>query len=237
MQIAAVVFDFDGVLADSEPLHLRVYQELLGPQGIHIDQATYEARYLGYDDVGVFQKIGEDYSLLLGDEEIEILIEAKSRRFQELVSSGEVLYPGAGALVRRLGAAWPLGIASGALRAEIELMLRGARLLDAFAFIVASGETEQSKPAPDPYLRAAELHGVPAAACVAIEDSHWGLQSARAAGMPTIAVTHTYPRARLSEADAVVDSLEEVTVDLIRTLEVGGRGSGIGDQGSGRRDR
>jgi beta-phosphoglucomutase len=222
MAIQAIVFDFDGVLADSEPLHLRVYQELLEPQGIHIDRASYEARYLGYDDIGVFQKIAEDYSLMLGDEEIELLIEAKSRRFQELVASGEVLYPGATALVRRLGAAWPLGIASGALRAEIELMLRGAGLLDAFAFIVSSGDTEQSKPAPDPYLRAAALHGVAGAACVAIEDSHWGLQSARAAGMRTIAVTHTYPRETLTEADAVVDSLEEITVDLIRRLEVAG---------------
>ena len=157
---------------------------------------------------------------MLGDEEIELLIEAKSRRFQELASSGDVLYAGAAALVRRLGAAWPLGIASGALRAEIELMLRGAGLLDAFAFIVSSGDTEQSKPAPDPYLRAASLHGVAAAACVAIEDSHWGLQSARAAGMGTIAVTHTYPRETLTEADAVVASLDQITVDLIRKLRL-----------------
>lgn len=227
MQIAAIVFDFDGVLADSEPLHLRVYQELLEPQGIHIDQKTYETRYLGYDDIGAFQKIAGDYNLLLGDEEIEILIEAKSRRFQELVSTGEVLYPGAAAVVRRLGAAWPLGIASGALRAEIELMLRGGGLRDAFAFIVASGDTDESKPAPHPYLRAAELHGVPAAGCVAIEDSRWGLQSARTAGMRTIAVTHTYPREALTEADVVVDSLDQITVDLIQTLAADDRRSEI----------
>jgi beta-phosphoglucomutase len=233
--MTAIVFDFDGVLADSEPLHLRVYQQLLEPHGIHLDQATYSAKYLGYDDEGVFQQIAVDYKLLLGDEEIEMLIEEKAMHFEKLVSSGNVLYPSAAACVRRLGAAYPLGIASGALRAEIELMLRGAGLLDAFGFIVSSGDTEQSKPAPDPYLRAAELHGVPAAACVAIEDSHWGLQSARAAGMRTIAVTHTYPRGTLLEADVVVDSLEEVTVDLIRALEIGDRRSGVGDQESGDR--
>jgi beta-phosphoglucomutase-like phosphatase (HAD superfamily) len=195
MQIAAIVFDFDGVLADSEPLHLLVYQQLLEPEGIHLDRATYDAKYLGYDDVGVFQAIAKDFGLLLGDEEIEILIEEKARRFEKLVSGGNVLYRGAEACVRRMAAAWPIGIASGALRAEIELMLRGAGLLDTFRFIVSSGDTERTKPAPDPYLRAAELHGVPAAACVAIEDSHWGLQSARAAGMRTVAITHTYPRA------------------------------------------
>ena len=212
------MFDFDGVLADSEPLHLRVYQQLLEPQGIHLDQATYSERYLGYDDEGVFQQIAVDYKLLLGDEEIEMLIAEKARRFEALVSGGNVLYPGAAACVRRLGAAWPLGIASGALRAEIELMLRGAGLLEAFRFIVSSGETEHTKPAPDPYLRAAELHTIPAGACVAIEDSHWGLVSARAAGMRTIAITHTYPRASLTEADTVVDSLDEITVELVNNL-------------------
>lgn len=218
MLIQAIVFDFDGVLADSEPLHLRVYQDLLGPQGIHLDQATYCARYLGFDDEGVFRQIAMDYKLLLGDEEIEMLIEEKARRFEKLVSSGTVLYPGAAPCVGRLGAAWPLGIASGALREEIELMLGGAGLRDVFRFIVSSGDTEHTKPAPDPYLRAAELHEVPPGACVAIEDSHWGLQSARAAGMRTIAVTHTYPRDTLTEADVVVDSLDEITVELISLL-------------------
>ena len=212
------MFDFDGVLADSEPLHLRVYQEILEPHGIHLDQATYCAKYLGFDDEGAFQQIAADNKLLLGDEEIEMLIEEKSRRFQQLVSSRNVLYPGAVSCVGRLGVAWPLGIASGALRDEIELMLRGAGLLEAFRFIVSAGDTDLTKPAPDPYLRAAELHGVPPSACVAIEDSHWGLVSARAAGMRTIAITHTYPRASLTEADTVVDSLDEITVELVNNL-------------------
>ena len=85
------------------------------------------------------------------------------------------------------------------------------------AFIVSAGDTDRTKPAPDPYLRAAELHGVPPAQCVAIEDSHWGLQSAHDAGMRTIAISHTYPRDTL-EADRVVDSLDELTVDLVRGL-------------------
>jgi beta-phosphoglucomutase len=228
MPVQAIVFDFDGVLADSEPLHLRVYQELLEPQGIHLDHATYCAKYLGFDDEGVFQQIAADYQLLLGDEEIEMLIVEKARRFEKLVSSGDVLYPSAASCIQRLAAAWPIGIASGALRAEIELMLRGAGLLDRFGFVVSSGDTEHTKPAPDPYLRAAALHGVPAAACVAIEDSHWGLQSARAAGMRTIAVTHTYPRESLTDADVVVDSLDEITVELIQALEAGGRRSEVG---------
>jgi beta-phosphoglucomutase-like phosphatase (HAD superfamily) len=217
--IQAVVFDFDGVLADSEPLHLKAYQALLEPQGIHLDHATYCERYLGYDDEGALRKMAEDFGLLLGDEEIELLIVRKGHVFESLVGSRDVLYPGAADCVRRLAAAWPVGVASGALRADIDLILRGAGVGELFHFIVAAGDTERTKPSPDPYLRAAELHGVPASACVAIEDSHWGLESARAAGMRTIAVTHTYPRQELAaHADRVVDSLAELTREFIAGL-------------------
>src|SRR5262249_13602058 len=136
--------------------------------------------------------------------------------FEAIVGTRDVLYPGASDCVRRLAAAFPIGVASGALRADIDLLLRGAGITDLFTFIVAAGDTDRSKPAPDPYLRAAELHGVPPGACVAIEDSHWGLESARAAGLRTIAVTHTYPRDSFhGHADAIVDSLAELTVDFV----------------------
>ena len=217
-RIEAIVFDFDGVLADSEPIHLRAYQEILSPHGVALGEKEYCERYLGFDDEGAFRKIAEDYGLLFGEEEIELLMQEKTRVFQRMVSGANVLYAGATACIDRLAVKWPLGIASGALRHEIELMLRGAGVHDTFRFIVAAGETDRTKPAPDPYLRAAELHGVPAAACVAIEDSHWGLMSARDAGMRTIAVTHTYPRHTLTAADAIVDSLDELTVASIEAL-------------------
>ena len=217
MPIKAIVFDFDGVLADSEMLHLRVYRELLGPSGVNITTEQYCERYLGSDDEGVFAQVASDYGLLLGDEEIEMLIAEKAERFEALISSTDVLYPTAAACVRRLAAAWPLGIASGARRSEIQLMLRGAALADAFKFIVAAGETDNGKPAPDPYLRAAELHGAAPGDCVAIEDSHAGLESARTAGLRTIGIATTYPRHTLT-ADAVIDSLDEVTPDFVRRL-------------------
>jgi beta-phosphoglucomutase len=219
MAIRAVVFDFDGVLADSEPLHLKAYQALLEPHGIHLDQKTYFERYLGYDDEGALRQIAEDNGLMVADEEIEMLVVEKGHVFEALVGSRDLLYPGAADCLRRLAAAWPVGIASGALRADIDLLLRGANVGDAIRFIVAAGDTDRTKPAPDPYLRAAELHGVAPAACVAIEDSHWGLESARTAGMRTIAITHTYPREALrGAAEVVVDSLAELTADFIARL-------------------
>jgi beta-phosphoglucomutase len=217
--VAAIVFDFDGVLADSEPIHFRVYRELLAPSGVTLTKDAYCERYLGFDDEGAFRQMAADFKLLLGDEEIEMLIEAKARRFEEIVSGTNVLYPAAVACVERLGRKWPLGIASGALRADIDLMLKGAHIADRFRFIVSAEDTDETKPAPDPYLRAADLHGLPPSACVAIEDSRWGLESARTAGMRTIAVTHTYPRNALS-ADRVVDSLDEVTIALVEELTV-----------------
>jgi beta-phosphoglucomutase len=215
--IKAIVFDFDGVLADSEMIHFRVYNELLASSGVRLTKEEYCEEYLGFDDEGVFEHLAQKKTLMLGDEEIEMLIAAKARRFEAIVSASNVLYPTAESCVRRLAAVWPVGICSGARRSEIEVMLRGARLLDLFRFIVATGDTDQGKPAPDPYVKAAERHGVAPHECVALEDSHAGLQSARSAGMRTIAISTTYPRPTL-QADRVVDSLDEITVEFIRGL-------------------
>src|SRR5436190_178856 len=146
MAVQAIVFDFDGVLADSEPLHLKAYQALLEPHGIHLDHRTYCERYLGYDDEGALKQIAEDNGLMLGDEELEMLIVEKGHVFEALVGSRDVLYPGAAECVRRLAAVWPVGVASGALRADIDLMLRGAGIDEHFRFIVAAGDTDRTKP-------------------------------------------------------------------------------------------
>src|SRR3954463_8379475 len=95
--ISAIVFDFDGVLADSEMLHLRVYNELLAPSGVRLSKAEYCEKYLGFDDEGVFEQLAQDQQIMLGDEEIEVLISEKARRFEALVAAGGVLYPGADA--------------------------------------------------------------------------------------------------------------------------------------------
>jgi beta-phosphoglucomutase-like phosphatase (HAD superfamily) len=117
-----------------------------------------------------------------------------------------------------MAAVFPLGIASGALRHEIEAILRAAQMDRYFRFIVASGDTKEGKPAPDPYRRAAELHQVAAQECLAIEDSRWGIESARAAGLRCVAITHTYARDELSMADAVVHSLDEFSPAYVSTL-------------------
>lgn len=216
--ISAIVFDFDGVLVDSEPLHLRAYQEVLEPFGLSLPREKYYASYLGYDDEGVFRAVAGARDWPIDDRKLDALIEEKCRVFDALLDGGDLMYAGAAECVARLAAVWPLGIASGAARPEIEAMLRARGLDRYFRFIVAAGETPAGKPAPDPYRRAADLHGHSPEACVAIEDSRWGIESAKTAGLSCIGITHTYPVSELLQADAIVTSLGELTPELIRTL-------------------
>jgi beta-phosphoglucomutase len=217
--ISAIVFDFDGVLVDSEPLHLRAYQEVLEPLGASLPREEYYARYLGYDDDGVFRAMAAARNWALDDQGVRELIVEKTRVFDAMLTSREVFYPGAADCISRLAAMYPLGIASGALKHEIEMMLGGQGLERYFRFIVASGDTPAGKPAPDPYRMAAELHGLPAASCLAIEDSRWGIESAKRAGLWCIGITNTYPVSELLEADAIITSLDELTPELIGTLK------------------
>lgn len=216
--IKAIVFDFDGVLADSEPLHLRAYQEVLSSLGITFTREAYYADYLGYDDVGVFKALAAAHAFALDESRLRALIAEKTRVFDAIIASGDILYPGAVACVERMASVYPLGIASGALRDEIEAALHGAGLERHFRFIVASGDTREGKPAPDPYRRAAELHRLLPSECVAIEDSRWGIDSAKSAGLSCVAITNTYPREQLASADRIVSSLDEFTPALIESL-------------------
>jgi beta-phosphoglucomutase len=218
MTISAIVFDFDGVLADSEPLHLRAYQEVFTARGAQMSRDEYCSTYLGFDDDGVFRRFAAERGWTLSEEQIAELIAEKSRVLERMVASGDVLYPAAAPCVTMLAERYPLGIASGAFKHEIEDILDRARLRHHFQFVVGSGDTPRGKPAPDPYSLAARLHHVLPQACVAIEDSHWGIESARAAGLKCIGITNTYPRAQLSEADVVIDALDELTPALIRSL-------------------
>lgn len=216
--ISAIVFDFDGVLADSEPLHLQAYQEVLAGMGCTLPREEYYARYLGYDDEGVFRALSEERGWVLTDAQLAGLIVEKSQAFEEIVAGTDILFRGAVECMRRLAGLWPLAICSGALRRDIESILK-RQVLDPYVrFIVASGDTTASKPAPDPYARAADLHGVEPSSCVAIEDSRWGIESAKAAGLWCIGITHTYPVSELLQADTIVSSLDELTPELIRAL-------------------
>jgi beta-phosphoglucomutase len=223
----AIVFDFDGVLADSEPLHFDAFRRVLAAHGVTLTREDYDAKYLGFDDAGAFGAILRDRGQSPDAAAIEALVEEKLHVFEDVVGNRNVLFPGASDCVRRLGASLPLAIASGALTQDINLILSGTGLRDAFDVVVGAEHTPRSKPHPDPYALAVRLlqerGRVPsgpaaAAGCVAIEDSRWGIQSAKAAGLRCIAVTTSYGARDLTEADLVVDSLDEVSLPQLAAL-------------------
>jgi HAD superfamily hydrolase (TIGR01509 family) len=222
--VRAVVFDFDGVIANSEPLHYQAYRDVLADQGVTLGRDEYYDRYLGFDDVGAFLAIASDRHVEWRPEAIEELVRRKAVRLEHLERQTSVLFPGAAAAIVRLAAHAPLAIASGALRAEIERVLQREGLTGHFRAIVAAEDTAVSKPAPDPYRRAVQLVGAVVEQvfkpgdCVAIEDSRWGLESARAAGLTTVGITHTYQADALADADAVIESLDRLTWEFLSSL-------------------
>ena len=224
--LQAIVFDFDGVIADSERLHLRSYQDILAPEGITISTEQYLEKYLGYDDVGVFKAVGRDYGVAMDERRVSELIARKGQRYESLAAAGEMLFPGAADFIRSSAASGvPIAIASGALTHEIEDVLDRAGLLALFPVIVGADQTERSKPHPDPYrtafarLRSHTGRDLIAWRSVAIEDSRWGLVSARGADLRCVAVTNTYSAAELgAEAELVVEGLHALTLDALDAL-------------------
>jgi HAD superfamily hydrolase (TIGR01509 family) len=228
MALRAIVFDFDGVIANSEPLHFQGYADVLAASGVTLTAREYYDRYLGYDDVGAFRAIAADRGLRWGPDRIATLVVEKAERLEQLERETSVLFPGAADAVRRAAEAVPVAIASGALKPEIVRILDRAGLTPLFRAIVSAEDTPASKPAPDPYLRAlallsAALGGpISAAECVAIEDSQWGLQSARTAGFRTVAVAQTYDAALLADADLVLRDVSALDVAELEALVVRG---------------
>ena len=222
MSLKAIVFDFDGVIANSEPLHFQGYRDVLAEEGVTLTAPDYYARYLGFDDVGAFEAIGDSCGVAWTAEQIRDLVARKAVRLEALERDVSVLFPGAADAIRRAAAAMPIAIASGARGDEIRRVLTRENLLGHFTAIVAAEDTPVSKPAPDPYLRAlAQLvrgvSGLTARDCVAIEDSRWGLESARGAGLRTVAVTTTYPASELV-ADLTIASLDAMDLDQLARL-------------------
>jgi len=138
--LKAIVFDFDGVIADSEPLHLRAYQKVLQAKGIALAGEEYYARYLGFDDSGLFRALAKDRGLAVPDDDVDTWVAEKSAIIKQLLANDDVLFPGAADCVRMLAEKFPLAIASGALAPEIALVLDSAGLSASFKAIASASD-------------------------------------------------------------------------------------------------
>ena len=211
-----VVFDFDGVLVDTEPLHLAAFQSVLGRRGLKLDEREYFDRLLGFDDAGTFREYARVHRVALDD--LPALMQEKTEAFIASLQDARVLYDGSVDVVRRLGESFPLAIASGSRRHEIVTILEAAKLADAFVAVVSADDVQRAKPFPDQYLAAAAALALPPHRCVAVEDSAGGLVSARTAGLRTIGLLTTSSRLALASADRIVDRISDVTVKLVTEI-------------------
>lgn len=223
--LSAVIFDFDGIIVDTEPLHYRAFQRILEPLGLGYSWEEYVARYMGFDDRDAFHEAFGVGGRAITAFELDQLIEDKARAFQEIIASGVKAYPGAVELIRQVSGRLPLALCSGALPSDINPILKQLGLAGAFDVVVTAVDVSASKPDPASYRLAVERlthlfpsHAIGPDRCIAIEDTPAGIASASGAGVAVLAVTNSYPAGRLADARLVVDSLREVTLATLQQL-------------------
>jgi beta-phosphoglucomutase len=233
--LQVVIFDFDGVITDSEILHLRAFNQVLAQYGVEISTRDYYKEYLGYTDVDCFKLLIQKGLLKIdvpvaarshrGEQGIENLVKRKNQVFDELAKTEGRIIEGVRDFLQMLkDNNMPMAICSGALLTEIELVLEQARLRDFFGVIVSAEQVARGKPYPDGFLLTLQKlnqdrqNPIGANQCIAIEDSHWGLQAARAAGMHTVAVTNSYDVEQLKMAEKVVSRLDELSINDLQQL-------------------
>jgi HAD superfamily hydrolase (TIGR01509 family) len=221
----ATLFDYNGVLADDESVHLATFRAVLAPLGIELTDKDYWEQYLGYDDAGAFRAILTNSGRPAPDELVRELIERKGPLYLDMARAGLVTFPGAGRTIELCAAAGPVGIVSGALRDEIELGLDLLGQRQHVRFIVSAEDTRACKPDPEGYLigkqRLAE--GLPselAARALVIEDSLAGVEAAKRAGLTCLAVAHSYTEdmLRAAGADLVVPNIGALETQVLAEL-------------------
>ena len=213
----AVIFDFDGVIVDTEPLHYKAFQYVLEPLGLHYTWKEYVDSYIGFDDRDAFREAFRSTGQEIGYTQLESLIAQKAAEFQNVIKIGVTPYPGVIELIRTLSAAKiPLAICSGALRSDIEPILALFGLTDNFDTIVTADDVSSSKPDPECYERAfrqlttiRKISILPSET-LAIEDTPAGIFSATQAGLTVCAVTNSYPKEHLTAAPFCINSLENL---------------------------
>lgn len=223
--LGAVIFDFDGVITDSEILHFRAFNAVLAKHGFELTKQEYYKTYLGLSDVDCFRALIGEGRLHIEESQVQGLVQQKTKVFEQLARTEGRIIEGVREFLQVLSQnRVPTAICSGALRAEIELILDGAKLRSYFETIVSAEEVKRGKPDPQGFLLALKklnqrrVQPIAPERCVVIEDSHWGLKAARAAHMRSVAVTNTYEAGQLKEADKVVARLSDVTLEELRRL-------------------
>jgi beta-phosphoglucomutase len=225
--LKAIIFDFNGVIIDDEPLHFKAMQEAVADLGITLTEAAYWDKYLPLDDNECLEAIRLDHAVRLTEEDRIRTLQIKTASYNRLLENRLPLFPGAARFIASAAHRYPLALASGATREEIENSLEATGLKQHFLVIVAAEDFSLGKPHPESFLLAlkklntaivGKLPSIMPEECLVIEDSVGGVAGARSAGMRCLAVSNSYPPEKLKEANRVIDSLEEVQIDSLAAL-------------------
>ncbi len=196
--LRAVIFDFDGVLVDTELLHHQAFNHIFAQFNFQISTAEYFKRFLGLSDRELLEVINKEKQLFLSENQLKQFLQEKAHTFKNLAMTQAAVIEGVPQFLKMLSDnKIPMAICSGALLPEIELILKGAGLRDYFDVLVSAEQVKKSKPDPEGFLLALKLlnrkkQTIRPEDCVVIEDSHWGLEAAKNAGIHPVAVTNSY---------------------------------------------
>ena len=223
--LRAVIFDFDGVITDSEILHFRAFNQVLAQYGIELTKQDYYTTYLGFNDADCYKLLIGQGLLKTDQGQIDNLIEQKKHIFKQLAQTEGKMIEGVRDFLTTLEQNnIPMAICSGSLLTEVEMVLEDSRLRHLFEVIVSGEQVKKGKPDPEGFLLSLQRlnenreNPITANQCIVIEDSHWGLEAAKAAGMHTIAVTNSYGAEQLGMAEKIVTRLNELSIDDLQQL-------------------
>lgn len=206
-QYQAIIFDMDGVIIDSEPLHERAYLEIFAEMGYAETHGINFDDYIGRTDKALIEDFIAKHNPGCS---VDHLSDSKKDRFLQIMRKEEPIFEDLPELLERLAARYPMAVASGSLHPVIDAVLALKNLRQHFKFCVSSSDVPHGKPAPDIFLHTAKLLNVQPAACCVIEDSPAGVAAARAAGIDVIAITNSVPREKLTGSTRTVDSYREI---------------------------
>jgi beta-phosphoglucomutase len=211
--IDAVIFDFDGVLVDSEPLHEWAIRASVRDRGWEFDTERFFRHIVGRGDENAYRRIAEWNNASVSDAEIRAFLERKWALMAEGIEAQKYsVQEGAAEAVRAAAELGPVAVCSGSVRSTVDTMLRKIGLRDALGALVCGDDVARMKPDPEGYLMAARLLGREPGRCLAVEDTPTGVLAAKRAGMYVVAVEHTVPGAMLAEADRVIGHIRELRI-------------------------
>ena len=222
--LRAIIFDFDGIIVDSEPLILRLTQEMAAQEGWKVSDEEYYRDYLALDDRGIVERLYASHGQPVDARRCRELVEQKGRRYEEIIRDGLPAMPGAVEFILRAAQEYPLAIASGSFRQEIEYLLNKLQLRSHFRVLATADDCARSKPDPEVYGKAlVRLGQIPLfrsaplqpAECLAIEDAPGGVEAAHAAGLKCLALAYSRPADELQQADWVFAGFDEINLEAI----------------------